>query len=94
MTGGAQFGDPESGAHEDCRYLGARVQIKSALRDDIAYSLAATEIRIQAPIPGKTAVGVEVPNPKARLVTLREVLQGAAWAGQRPGRSCAGDDRR
>jgi len=47
------------------------------LKDDIAYALAATDIRILAPIPGKQAVGVEVPNRRRRVVTLGDVY-GAA----------------
>jgi S-DNA-T family DNA segregation ATPase FtsK/SpoIIIE len=47
------------------------------LKDDIAYALAASEIRILAPIPGKTAVGVEVPNSVRRIVHLGDVFQEA-----------------
>ncbi len=43
------------------------------LKDDLAYALAATDIRILAPIPGKQAVGVEVPNRRRRMVTLGDV---------------------
>ena len=52
---------------------GTKVSRVAALRDDIAYSLAATEIRIQAPIPGKTAVGVEVPNRQPNWVSLGDI---------------------
>jgi S-DNA-T family DNA segregation ATPase FtsK/SpoIIIE len=45
------------------------------LKDDLAYSLAATDIRILAPIPGKQAVGVEVPNARRRIVHLGDVFQ-------------------
>ena len=45
----------------------------AALRDDIAYALAATEIRVQAPIPGKSAVGVEVPNREPNWVSLGDI---------------------
>ncbi len=44
------------------------------LKDDLAYALAATDIRILAPIPGKQAVGVEVPNRRRRIVTLGDVF--------------------
>jgi S-DNA-T family DNA segregation ATPase FtsK/SpoIIIE len=44
------------------------------LKNDLAYALAATEIRILAPIPGKRAVGVEVPNRNRRIVTLGDVF--------------------
>ena len=47
------------------------------LKDDLAYALAATDIRILAPIPGKTAVGVEVPNARRRIVQLGDVFQNA-----------------
>ena len=45
------------------------------LKDDLAYALAATDVRILAPIPGKTAVGVEVPNAVRRMVHLGDVYQ-------------------
>ena len=41
------------------------------LKDDLAYALAATDIRILAPIPGKQAVGVEVPNARRKIVHAR-----------------------
>ena len=47
------------------------------LKDDLAYALAAADIRIQAPIPGKQAVGVEVPNLRRKLVHLGDVCQPA-----------------
>src|SRR4029079_686089 len=52
---------------------GIKVSRVSQLRDDLSYALATTEIRILAPIPGKQAVGVEVPNLAANLVTLGDV---------------------
>src|SRR5215211_5887966 len=52
---------------------GIKVSKVAQLRDDLAYALAATEIRILAPIPGKTAVGVEVPNMRRRIVHLGDV---------------------
>ena len=45
----------------------------AALKDDLSYALATTEIRILAPIPGKQAVGVEVPNLSPNLVTLGDI---------------------
>lgn len=45
------------------------------LADDIALNLAASSVRIEAPIPGKAAVGIEVPNKEVVAVTLREVLE-------------------
>jgi len=52
---------------------GIKVSKVSSLKDDLAYALAATEIRVQAPIPGKTAVGVEVPNSQANYVALGDI---------------------
>ncbi|HZO77611.1 MAG TPA: DNA translocase FtsK [Solirubrobacteraceae bacterium] len=54
---------------------GTKVSKVAQLKDDLAYSLAATEIRILAPIPGKQAVGVEVPNARRRIVHLGDVFQ-------------------
>jgi DNA segregation ATPase FtsK/SpoIIIE, S-DNA-T family len=54
---------------------GTKVSKVAQLRDDIAYGLAASEIRILAPIPGKQAVGVEVPNVRRRIVHLGDVFQ-------------------
>src|SRR3982751_5023487 len=56
---------------------GIKMSKVSQLKDDLAYALAATEIRILAPIPGKQAVGVEVPNDDRRLVHLGDVFQDA-----------------
>jgi len=53
------------------------------MKDDLAYALAATDIRILAPIPGKQAVGVEVPNLKRKMVTLGDVY-GEAPEGSSP----------
>lgn len=46
-----------------------------SLQDDLALALAAKDIRIEAPIPGKSAVGIEVPNSEVAVVTLRDVLE-------------------
>ena len=54
---------------------GTKVAKVAQLKDDLAYALAATDIRILAPIPGKQAVGVEVPNAKRRIVRLGDVYQ-------------------
>jgi S-DNA-T family DNA segregation ATPase FtsK/SpoIIIE len=53
---------------------GTKVSKVAQLKDDLAYALAATDIRILAPIPGKQAVGVEVPNAKRRIVRLGDVF--------------------
>jgi S-DNA-T family DNA segregation ATPase FtsK/SpoIIIE len=52
---------------------GIKVSRVASLKDDLAYALAATDIRVQAPIPGKTAVGVEVPNLEANYVSLGDI---------------------
>jgi S-DNA-T family DNA segregation ATPase FtsK/SpoIIIE len=49
------------------------------LADDIALGLAARDVRIEAPIPGKAAIGIEVPNKQARSVPFREVLETASF---------------
>jgi len=54
---------------------GTKVAKVAQLKDDLAYALAATDIRILAPIPGKQAVGVEVPNARRRIVRLGDVYQ-------------------
>jgi S-DNA-T family DNA segregation ATPase FtsK/SpoIIIE len=69
---------------------GTKVSKVAALKDDLSYALATTEIRILAPIPGKQAVGVEVPNLAPRMVTLGDIfddLPGTAsplsvWLGK------------
>ena len=52
---------------------GTKVSKVAALKDDLSYALATTEIRILAPIPGKQAVGVEIPNASPNLVTLGDI---------------------
>jgi S-DNA-T family DNA segregation ATPase FtsK/SpoIIIE len=69
---------------------GTKVAKVAQLKDDLAYALAATDIRILAPIPGKQAVGVEVPNAQRRIVRLGDVFQEppkdysplAVWLGK------------
>jgi len=56
---------------------GTKMSKVSQLKDDIAYALAATDVRILAPVPGKRAVGIEVPNVERRLVRLGDVYQQA-----------------
>ena len=59
---------------------GVRVSKIANLADDIALNLAAETIRIEAPIPGKQAVGIEVPNKEKEAVHLREVLESDEFA--------------
>ncbi len=54
---------------------GVKVSRIVSLADDIALALAASGIRIEAPIPGKSAVGIEVPNSSVAVVSLREVIE-------------------
>ena len=58
---------------------GVRVSKIANLADDIALNLAAETIRIEAPIPGKQAVGIEVPNKQKEMVGLREVIESEAF---------------
>ncbi|PLS16734.1 cell division protein FtsK [Bacillus sp. M6-12] len=54
--------------------VGVKVSKIVSLSDDLALALAAKDIRIEAPIPGKSAIGIEVPNSEIAMVSLREVL--------------------
>ncbi|WP_368504100.1 DNA translocase FtsK [Alkalihalophilus sp. As8PL] len=54
--------------------VGVKVSKIVNLADDLALALAAKDIRMEAPIPGKSAIGIEVPNQEVAIVTLREVL--------------------
>lgn len=58
---------------------GVKVSRIVSLTDDIALALAAKDIRMEAPIPGKAAIGIEVPNSEVSLVTLREVMESSAF---------------
>ena len=53
---------------------GVRINKITNLADDIALRLAATSVRIEAPIPGKSAIGIEVPNSAKSMVTMREII--------------------
>ncbi|MEO6991914.1 MAG: DNA translocase FtsK, partial [Candidatus Baltobacteraceae bacterium] len=63
---------------------GIKISRISALADDIALALAATSVRIEAPIPGKSAVGIEVPNATVSVVAVREILEALPHRGQVP----------
>lgn len=54
---------------------GVKLQKITALQDNISLAMQATSVRILAPIPGKSRVGIEVPNPEKQMVSLKEVLQ-------------------
>ncbi len=57
---------------------GIKMSKVANLKDDLAYAMAAEHVRILAPIPGKQAVGVEVPNRVRKMVHLGDVLPGGA----------------
>jgi S-DNA-T family DNA segregation ATPase FtsK/SpoIIIE len=79
---------------------GIKMSKVANLRDDLAYALAAPDVRILAPIPGKQAVGVEVPNAVRRMVHLGDVLQESpagwspltVWLGKDIGGKAIGTD--
>ncbi len=54
---------------------GIKVSRITALADDIALAFAAEDVRIEAPVPGKPVVGIEVPNKRTEAVLLRDVLE-------------------
>lgn len=62
---------------------GIRISKITTLTDDIALNLAATSIRIEAPIPGKSAVGIEVPNSIRNSVSMREIVDSPEFSRQK-----------
>jgi S-DNA-T family DNA segregation ATPase FtsK/SpoIIIE len=62
---------------------GVPVRKVVALQNDLSLALAASPLRIEAPIPGKSAIGIEVPNKAATLVTIREVVESPAFQSGR-----------
>ena len=58
---------------------GVKVNKITNLSDDIKLSLAARDIRMEAPIPGKNAIGIEVPNPTSKPVFIREIVRSGAF---------------
>jgi S-DNA-T family DNA segregation ATPase FtsK/SpoIIIE len=63
---------------------GVKISRIASLADDLALALAATSVRIEAPIPGKSAVGIEVPNQTVSIVAIREILDALPNRGQVP----------
>ncbi len=59
---------------------GVKLTKITALKDDLALALAAKSLRIEAPIPGKSVVGIELPNEKRTIVHMREILESAEFA--------------
>jgi DNA segregation ATPase FtsK/SpoIIIE, S-DNA-T family len=75
--------------------LGSGVKVNQVrkLEDDIAYAMASPDIRIIAPIPGKSAIGIEVPNQERDMVTLGDILsQPAVQSDRTPLRAVLGKD--
>ncbi len=76
-----------------------RVSKITSLADDLALALAASRIRIQAPVPGKGYIGIEVPNQKVSLVSLHEVISSPAYINlefpseNSSGKGCGGENR-
>ncbi len=68
---------------------GIRVNRITTLADNIAMSMAASHVRVEAPIPGKNAIGVEVPNEKPVVVSLRELCETKEF-GENPSRLLVG----
>ncbi len=77
---------------------GVRVERIAQLSNNLALTLKATSVRVQAPIPGKGVVGIEVPNSSATKVYLREILESKTWNTMRcaiplvMGKDVAGND--
>ena len=67
--------DPE----EDDERKKVRVSRITSLKKDLALALSATQLRIEAPVPGRAYVGIEVPNEKSYLVTLRSIMETTAF---------------
>ncbi|MGR4065338.1 MAG: DNA translocase FtsK [Vulcanimicrobiaceae bacterium] len=63
---------------------GVKISRIASLADDIALALAATTVRIEAPIPGKSAVGIEVPNLTVSVVSIRSILDALPQRGHIP----------
>ena len=63
---------------------GIKISKIASLSDDLALALAATSVRIEAPIPGKSAVGIEIPNQTVSIVAIREILEAMPNRGTVP----------
>jgi S-DNA-T family DNA segregation ATPase FtsK/SpoIIIE len=80
-----QVTGPRVTRHELSLAPGTKVSKVVQLKDDLAYALASTDIRILAPIPGKQAIGVEVPNQRHRLVYLGDIFRRDVGNGSAKG---------
>ncbi len=80
---GVDINEPQRGPtvtrYEVQPHAGVKVSKITGLADDIALSLAAQSVRIEAPIPGKSAIGIEVPNTAKDVVMLRDILESSAF---------------
>ena len=70
---------PSVTRYEMAPEVGVKVSRITALQDDIKLALAASDIRIEAPIPGKSAVGIEVPNKDTSMVYFRDLIESEAF---------------
>jgi S-DNA-T family DNA segregation ATPase FtsK/SpoIIIE len=74
-----QPGFIKKGTEEDAQQMKVRVAQIASLQKDLALSLSAERLRIEAPVPGRGYVGIEVPNPRSSLVRLRPLLETEAF---------------
>lgn len=74
-----QPGFIKKGSEEDAQQMKVRVAQIASLQKDLALSLSAERLRIEAPVPGRGYVGIEVPNPRSSLVRLRPLLETEAF---------------
>ncbi len=75
-----QFGvEPEFLETRGGRRTKVKVSKVASLDDDLALALAAPSVRVEAPVPGKGYIGIEVPNPEIALVSLRDVMSAPAF---------------
>lgn len=89
-----QFGvEPLMITNSNGKETKVKVNRITALADDVALALEAKTLRVEAPIPGKGLVGIEVPNPEVSLVALRDVMESEQFAEvDSPLRLCLGQD--
>ncbi|MDY6875584.1 MAG: DNA translocase FtsK [Chloroflexota bacterium] len=89
-----QFGiEPLVVTNHNGKETKVKVNRIAAMADDVALALEAKTLRVEAPIPGKGLVGIEVPNPEISLVALRDVMESETFAEMAsPLRLCLGQD--
>jgi S-DNA-T family DNA segregation ATPase FtsK/SpoIIIE len=74
---------PGTNTDDDAQQMKVRVAQIANLQRDLALALSAERLRIEAPVPGKPYVGIEVPNPNAAVVRLRPILESEIFRGSR-----------